>query len=206
MIAISTVGPVFSHNGQEQMNGTFINITAVEASNITINCNVTASNPEVISLTLTNPSASNVNFDNGTGTITIESVTMDSEGTYTCSADNGVTAPTNINFVLMLLTVPSSSVQMTTTPATAVLEASTALIPQTPSAQIPRASPTQMPQASSTLLPQASPTPDSAREFNVSLYTTLSFSFWNSLCCYTGNVLAGMAVIAVTLLNALLLS
>ena len=164
------------------MNGTSISIPVVEASNITINCNVTASNPEVISLTLTRPSANNVDFDNATGTITIESVTMDNEGTYTCSADNGVTAPTNINFVLMLPTVSSSSVQMTTVPATPVLETSAVLTPQAPSTLMPQASATQMPQASSTLLPQASPSPDSAREFNVSLYTAPSFSLWNSLC------------------------
>ena len=157
------------------MNGTSISITVVEASNVTINCNVTASNPEVISLTLMRPSANNVDFDNGTGTITIENFTADNEGTYTCIADNGVTAPTNINFVLMLPTVSSSSVPMTTAPATTVLPSTSAVL-------VPQASSTQMLQASSTLLPQASPTPDSAREFKVSLYTAPSFSLWNSLC------------------------
>ena len=102
-------GPVFSHNGQEQVNDAVINITAVESSKITINCNVTGSNPMVSSLNLVSPRVDNVNFDNGTGTITIANVKACNEGNYTCTADNGVTTPSNISFVLMVTSPPFTS-------------------------------------------------------------------------------------------------
>ena len=164
-IAVSAVGPIFSHDGQEQMSGTSpIEITAVENSTVTIYCNVTASNPMVTSLTLTtNSSANNVSFDNSTGAITIMDFTVDNEGIYTCTADNGVTTPTNISFVLVLASPsPTSSVLMTTPGPT------TSVLPSTTTTVMSQVSSTQVLQASPTQASQASPTPDSARAFNIS--------------------------------------
>ena len=91
------------------MDGASISVNAFETENVIITCDVTATNPVVASLTLTRPPANNVNFNESTGTITITDVTVDNAGTYTCTADNGVTTPTNMSFVLMVDSQPTST-------------------------------------------------------------------------------------------------
>lgn len=99
------------------MNDFSISIDVSVTDNITIVCNVKTANPAVATpLNLTRSStANNVEFDGDTGTITITGVTADNAGTYTCTADNGVTKPTNISFVL---TVNSQLTSTTAAPTT----------------------------------------------------------------------------------------
>ena len=85
------------------MDGASITVNTSESDDISITCSVTATNPIITSLKLTSsPLANNVYFDNVTGIIIITDATVDNAGTYTCTADNGVTTPTNINFVLVV--------------------------------------------------------------------------------------------------------
>ena len=80
-------------------------------------CDVSATNPVVSDLALTRPNADNVEFnvdyDEGTGTITITGATAANEGTYTCTADNGETTRTTINYMLRM---DSPSSESTPTP------------------------------------------------------------------------------------------
>ena len=96
-------GPYFSYEGEEQINSASISKTFSEGEDVTIVCDVAATNPAVSSLMLSmSTDVNNVDFDEGTGTITITRATVDNEGTYTCTADNGETNRTNISFVLTI--------------------------------------------------------------------------------------------------------
>ena len=110
-----TDGPFFSYEGQEQVDGAFIVINASETDDINITCSVTATNPIVTSLSLARPPGNNVYFDNETGTITIAGANVTNAGIYTCTADNAVTTPNNISFVLTVNGHPTAN---TTKPAT----------------------------------------------------------------------------------------
>lgn len=77
-------------------------ITVYENSNFNITCDVTATNPDLSFLNLTRPPANNVDFTEGTGAITITNVTLSNAGIYTCTAGNGETTPTTINFLLVV--------------------------------------------------------------------------------------------------------
>ena len=115
-------------------------------------------------------------------------------------ADDGVTTPTTISFVLMVTSPPctsSSSMQMTAGPATSVLPSTAPIMPQLSS--------TQLLQASPMLTSQAPPTTDGACAFNISHYSTLSFHC-AILCLDAVNVVAATVVTGITLLVALLLS
>ena len=80
---------------------------------VIIVCDVSATNPVISDLALTEPNVDNVEFnvdyDEGTGTITITGATAANEGTYTCTAVNGKTEPTTINFVLRMDSPSSGS-------------------------------------------------------------------------------------------------
>ena len=91
------------------MNGTSIRKTFPGGEDVNIVCDVAASNPAVSSLTLsTSSDVSNVDFDEGTGTITIRRATAANTGTYTCTADNGQTTRTTISFVLTIDDMPTT--------------------------------------------------------------------------------------------------
>ena len=102
-------GPYFSYEGEEQVDGATMNVTFARGQNLTLICNVSATNPAVSSLVLGRPDASNVDFEEGTGTITITGATTASEGDYTCTANNGETIPTTMTFVLRMDSPPSSA-------------------------------------------------------------------------------------------------
>ena len=111
-ITVFTDGPFFSYDGEEQMDGASITVNTSETDDVSIICNVTATNPILTFLNLTSrPIASNVYFDNGT--ISITSATVDNAGNYTCTADNGVTTPTNINFILVVNADPTIASEFT---------------------------------------------------------------------------------------------
>ena len=95
-------GPFFSYEGVEQVDGASINLTFAGGQNVTIVCNVSATNPAVSSLLLTTPDAFNVEFEEGTGTIKITNTTAGNEGNYTCTANNGKTTPKSMTFVLTM--------------------------------------------------------------------------------------------------------
>ena len=88
------------------MDGASITINVFESDDISFSCNVTATNPVATSLNLTRPPANNVDFDAGTGTITITGAVAANAGVYTCTADNGETMPTDISFVLIVNNQP----------------------------------------------------------------------------------------------------
>ena len=102
-------GPYFSYEREEQVDGATMNVTFAGGQNLTLICNVSATNPAVSSLVLRRPEASNVDFEEGTGTITITGATTANEGNYTCTANNGETTPTTIMFVLRMDSPPSSA-------------------------------------------------------------------------------------------------
>ena len=85
------------------MDGAFIPITFSESQDVIIVCNMSTSYHVVPPIILSiEPNMSNVEFDEGTGTITITGATAANEGTYTCIADDEITTPTNISFVLTM--------------------------------------------------------------------------------------------------------
>ena len=84
------------------MDGASIPITFSEGQDVIIVCNVSTSQLVVPTIMLsTKPDLRNVEFDEGTGTITIMGATAANEGTYTCTANDDVTTPTTISFVLI---------------------------------------------------------------------------------------------------------
>ena len=94
------------------MDGASIPITFSEGQDVIIVCNVSTSYQIVPTLILSiKPGISNVEFDQGTGMINITGATAANEGTYTCTADDEVTTPTTISFVLKIYvpTTPSTA-------------------------------------------------------------------------------------------------
>ena len=77
---------------------------------------MTDTNPVVSEITLSRPAADNVEFDQGTGVITITQATSANAGNYTCTADNGQTTPTTITFVLRIEMSSTTEPTTMTTP------------------------------------------------------------------------------------------
>ena len=99
------------------MDGASIDITFSEGEQFTIVCAVTASNPVVSTVMLSmRPDTSNVEFEAGTGSITITRATAANAGTYTCTADNGATTPTTISFILRMDAQSSATIHTVVTP------------------------------------------------------------------------------------------
>ena len=97
------------------MDGASIPITFSEGQDVIIVCNVSTSYRIAPAITLsTKPGVINMEFDQGTGTITITRATAANEGTYTCTADDEVTNPATISFVLRIHVSTTPTATLTT--------------------------------------------------------------------------------------------
>ena len=99
------------------MDGASIPIAFSEGQDVIIVCNVSTSNLIVPTVMLSvKPDLRNVEFDEGTDTITIIGATAANQGIYTCTAADNVATPTTISFVLRMY-LPATPTATTPTAA-----------------------------------------------------------------------------------------